>query len=502
MSTPSIPSVPQPRVNYRPSTAVATFGPEAVALAKLAGLEADDWQAESIGVMLSFNADGKWTCPDYCELVARQNGKGTILEIRALAGLFLLGEKLITWTAHEAKTTDRAFRRFQTLIKTLILNGYLAEGDVKVREANGQQGFEVVGTPFRPAQELKFIARSKGSGRGFTGDCVIVDEAYDYTPAQASALEPTMLAIDNPQTIYTSTPPLSGDTGQPLYDLRARGESGTDDMLGYRDWGLGGELESIDALDVEDPELWKLTNPAYGKRITTRGIKRLLKKLGKTDFARESLGIWPRRIAEENKIIDVEKWDALADPNSEPDDDHGICVSFSVTARRDRASVAIAGLRPDGLSHWELIQDEPGVNWLVQYLVGLKARRNPKLFAVNGKGADAAFISDLIKAGFKEPEDREHPERGDLIIMRAQDVADAFAKVIDAVEARTVRHRTEPKLSSALAGATTRPIGTDGKAWKQGSANPIAPIEAVTQANWVEETWAHLLIEDNEPSIW
>jgi hypothetical protein len=115
--------------------------------------------------------DGLWACFEYCELVARQNGKGAILEARALAGFLLLGEALIMWSAHEYKTAMEAFRRVRTLLRTLGTpindNLILLDGVyIKVSNTNGDEGFERLDTE----QRIKFIARSKGSGRGFTGD--------------------------------------------------------------------------------------------------------------------------------------------------------------------------------------------------------------------------------------------------------------------------------------------------------------------------------------------
>ena len=499
----------RPRLEYYPRDLVAyDIGDEAIALAARAGLVLDPWQCDALRIMLSFKDDDTFVCPDYCELVARQNGKGAILEARALAGLFLLGEQLIMWTAHEVKTTNRAFRRFEKLISNLVRSGDLAEDDVIVRKANGQQGFEIPAytdpeTGDRvEAREINFIARSKGSGRGFTGNLVIIDEAYDYTVDQAAALEPTMLAIDNPQTIYTSTPPLSGDTGGPLYDLRERALGGADDQLGYRDWGLDMDLEDIEDIDVHDERLWEQTNPSLDKRIRRASIRRLIKKLGKAGFARESLGIWPRRLTTAPGSITAEQWEAVGDAFSAPDLDHGIVVAFSVTGGLDRSSVGIAGLREDGLGHMELIYDEPGTQGLVKFLAGLRERRDPKLFVMNGKGATAAFAAELIKAGFEPPEDKAHPQRGALITLGPADVADSFALFVNAVRNKRVRHRAEPRVASSLATAGTRSIGVDGKAWKQAGANPISLLEALTFAHWAEETQAHLVVEYADPNVW
>jgi hypothetical protein len=57
-----------------------------------------------------------------------------------------------------------------------------------------------------------------------SGDLVIIDEAYAYTIEQQEAQTPVILARPNPQIIYTSSPPLSGETGDALYALRDRAE--------------------------------------------------------------------------------------------------------------------------------------------------------------------------------------------------------------------------------------------------------------------------------------
>ncbi|MEE3918208.1 hypothetical protein V2I01_04925 [Micromonospora sp. BRA006-A] len=76
-----------------------------------AGRPLDPWQVDAVTLMLAVRDDAKWACFEYCEWVCRQQGKGAILEARALTGFLLLGEELIMWSAHEYKTAMEAFRR-------------------------------------------------------------------------------------------------------------------------------------------------------------------------------------------------------------------------------------------------------------------------------------------------------------------------------------------------------------------------------------------------------
>ena len=110
------PSCP-PRLAHRPGRAVGSLGPEVVELAGEFGLELDDWQAWSLECALAFDERGRWESFEVGETVPRQNGKGGIIEARMLGGLFLLGEPLLTYTAHEFKTAQEHFLRIRNLIE-------------------------------------------------------------------------------------------------------------------------------------------------------------------------------------------------------------------------------------------------------------------------------------------------------------------------------------------------------------------------------------------------
>lgn len=483
---------------------VESYGDEACALLEMAGQPLDPWQGDAMRAMLAVRSDGKWQHFEYAEIVSRQNGKGAILEARALTGLLLLDERLIMWSAHEFKTAIEAFRRVVFLVRRL---GKRTQRDnvfdiggvlVKVNNTNGEESIERLDTGAR----VKFLARTKGSGRGFSGDCNIIDEAFAYTAEQQAALMPTMSARPNPQVIYTSSPPLTGDTGEVMYSLRKRGERGDDESLCWRDWGLPGALDDLDGVDLKALANWAAANPSMGIRITPETIGRELRSMSAVDFARERLGIWPREITAGNGAIDLELWADLADAESQREG--GVMFAVDVTPTRDRAAIAVRARRPDGLAHWEIIEDRPGVDWIVPRLVALKKRHNPLAFVLDGKGPAASLITALDKAGIREPEHRDEPKRGDLIVSGPQDMADAFGMFVDAVRQREGRHRDQAPLTSALAGARTRPCGDGGTAWgRKGSAN-IAPLVAVTLAHWAFETRAHVIEADYDAldNIW
>ncbi|WP_147252572.1 hypothetical protein [Micromonospora endolithica] len=516
----------RPRVETHPEYAYS-YGEEAAELMRRARRPLDGWQVDGVTLMTSCREDGQWACYEYCEWVSRQNGKGGMLEARALTGFLLLGEQLILWSAHLYKTAVEMFRRVKALIRALgrkvkpnnddlwwvpavVVDEETGEPReeevlVKVSNANDNRGFERLDTGAR----ILFIARSAGGGRGMSGDVNIIDETFDYDRDEHSALLYTLSARPNPQIIYTSSPPLKGDTGEIMYDLRRRGDPTAprdaddgpweqDPSLGYRDWGHAGDLDDIQ-VDIDDPATAAEVNPAYGIRISLETIERELRS-DRAGYPRERLGIWPREIRAQNgAVISGELWEALADRESKRVGD--IAIAIDVSPERDGA-IAIAGVRADGLAHWELIENRQGTDWIVDRVVALKTKHNPLVIAIDGKGPAGSLVSDLMKRGIKPSADPQEPKHGDLVVSGPQDMADAWGKFVDTAKQKQGRHRGQPHLDAALGGAKIRSIGDGGTAWGRKHSANIAPLVAVTLAHWAYETRAHLIVAEAAPNIW
>jgi phage terminase large subunit-like protein len=168
-----------------------------VELAESAGLILDPWQQLVLQGALGELPSGDWAAFEVGLVVPRQNGKGSILEARELAGLFLFGERLILHSAHEVKTALESFQRLLFLIES---TPDLMSRVKHVHRTNGSEGIEL-----KDGARIKFVARSTGSGRGFSADCVVLDEAFHLSEASMNALLPTLSARPNPQVWYTSS---------------------------------------------------------------------------------------------------------------------------------------------------------------------------------------------------------------------------------------------------------------------------------------------------------
>ncbi len=200
-----------------------------IELAASAGLILDPWQERVLHGALAEEPDprrpglNRWVCSEAGVIVPRQDGKGAIIEARELAGLFLFEEELIIHSAHEVKTSKGAFRRLRRYIQNTP--------DLASRVKQYRYSNEEISIELWTEQKLQYLARSSGSGRGFTGSCLILDEAFNLSAAMMSALIYTLAAMPNTQTWYLSSAPLPGAESDTLRRLCARGRAGAREAM-------------------------------------------------------------------------------------------------------------------------------------------------------------------------------------------------------------------------------------------------------------------------------
>lgn len=499
----SLSAAVKPRIESVPAYE-HTDGDVAADFAAVAGLFLDGWQRDALYACMSFRADGFLACPEYVEIVSRQNGKGSFLEARVLAGFLLFGEKLIMWSAHLYKTSKAAFRRLRTLFFALgrRINDNLVEIDgilVKVNNTHGEEGFERRDT----GQQIIFVARSSGGGRGLTGDLVIIDEAFAYTDDQHAALYPTMSArsmvAPGPQIIYTSSPPLAEPDsnfaagGDVLFRLRKRGLAGDTDGLGYRDWGVDAQLDKLDRIDVSDRVLWYEANPALGVRIAESFVAKELKSLGSRKFAIERLGVWPVERPENGGAINVAHWNALADVDSRREG--AVALGIDITPAQDYAAIVLYGHRTDGLGHAQMLDYRPGTEWIVGRLKELRDALNPMAICA-ARGTYTTLRAGLDEADFRLPKSGDVPANGDVVTVTGTDMTAAAGQILEAVRQASFKHVPEREFDAAICGAVTRQT-SDSIAWsrKEASAD-ITPLVAFTLAKWIYEARAPILNYD------
>jgi len=449
------------------------------------GKPLDPWQQQAVHLMLGERDDGLWAARRVGILVARQNGKGAILEARELAGAVLFGEELILHSAHEFKTAAEAFLRVKALVDA---NDWLAKRLLKgakgIRTSHGEEAFI-----FTNGCRLRFVARSRSSGRGFSGDVNILDEAQELPEAAISAMMPTMSARPNPQMIFTGTVPEPENDSEVWTRLMRQGRKGGQARLGWVEWSAAERVEDLpDGLD--DRAGWARANPALGLRITEETIEDERASMSTNGFAHERLSLWETEETVKT-VIPMKVWDALADPDSASIGK--VALALDVPPNRSAAVICAMGYRDDGNWHGEVVEEHPGTDWVAILLGEMKRRSGDKILGliVDPASPAGSLIPDIEAEGWEVTTvtTREHAQACGALYDRATRPEPG------------IFHTGDPILHDALKAATKRP-GPEGTwLWNRketsGPNSYISPIVALTLAGYGLQT-----LSDPEVEVW
>lgn len=488
----------KPRILHTPTLwdGVTSAGQEAIELAALAGLDLDPWQQLVLNGALSKRTDTvynpytdqfeyKWAAREVGLMISRQNGKGSLLEARELAGLFLFGERLIIHSAHQFDTSKEAFERILFLIEN---TPDLEREVLRVDRSHGEEGIVMKKRPGSnlPPQRLRFRTRTKGGGRGFTGDTLILDEAMILDADMVKALMPTLTARPNVQIWYTGS---AGDRKSTQFGrTRARAIKGDDPLLWYGEWSADictslcpAGCEEHD--DPADPRTWAKANAAYGIRIQEEGIAADFRSMDPESFAQEHLGVgdWPTE-GQRWIVISEPYWNSRFDATSQLGNEFVIGVDFAPD--RSKGTIVAAGPNQHGDIHIEITGTEDlgydnrvGVQWALGRVRQMWDNHRPLAVAIDPAGQAGALIAPLEDAGVKvlTPTTREYglacgEFRSGIVPRRG--------------EKANITHLGQEPLTESTAVADSRNVGDLWMWSKSLSTADITPTVAATIATW------------------
>lgn len=457
-----------------------TYGPQVADLAALAGLEPDPEQQLILDAIFAVDERDRLTAFEVAVVVGRQNMKTAVFKMAALGWLYITDQRLVVWSAHEFRTAQEAFRDMDQLISG---NRHLARRLKAVHRGNGDEAIELVDD-----RRLVFKTRTKGGGRGLSGDKVILDEGFALQPMHMGALLPTLSARPDPQVVYGSSAGLM-ESGV-LRGIRDRGRPGGERRLAYFEWCAPPSKEACaegeactHALDVkgcgcDNEEFWQVANPAIGGRITLDYVRSERRALPPGEFARERMGWWDDPIGGETPIK-AEAWAACLDEESGPQG--AVALAVDISPDRSMSTIAVAGRRADGLMHVELVEHRQGTGWVVARLMELAQTWSPVALVLDPAGPAGSLEKKLLEKGFST--EKTLPAGGRrLHMMGTREYAQACGALCDDVANGEFRHIGQVELDTAVEGVRTRPLA-DSWAWSRPkSGAPISPLVAITLA--------------------
>lgn len=435
--------------------------------------------------------EGRWRFRTVLVLVARQNGKTSLLKVLALYWLFVEQVALVLGTSTKLDYARESWDGAVQLARSAPdLSEMVPAGAAGVRRANGEQTMTTI-----DGCRYKIAAANADAGRSLTVHRLVLDELRQHKTWDAwGAATKAQNAVPDAQCWCITN--AGEDDSVVLNDLRAKAletiDADVNGQIGLFEWSApdGCPLGDVDGL--------LQANPATGYTIELATLLDQARTdpepVHRTEVMCQSvtsLDAWQARFSA--------GWQQCTDPSSVPDERAGVAFSVEVSQDREMATIGMAGLTEDGRPHVEVAHRRRGTRWVIDELLRLQRQYRAPV-AIDPSSPAGSLLEDLEAAGVEVAKPTSVDIVGacgalyDLVTGEAAGEDDA-ADVVRLV------HRGQNDLTAAAGSAGRRSIADAWRFDRRGEAD-ISPLYAVTLARWAWQTQLNTATYAATPGVW
>jgi len=424
------------------------------------------WQAEVLDQWLEHNDDDRLTRLSAGLVVPRRNGKSHLIAYRILAGLLLLGEKRVLYTAHSGQLAQEMFRQVHNLVDHPLVKdsaphrAFYSEGRERLEFDNGS----------------RFWVRSRRHGdtiRGLEADLLVIDEALFLTNEQLAALTPLLakgIAQGRGQMILASSAGDQAAATLAQFATTGRNAAGKhSEPVAWHEWAVP------PGSDITDPAVWAMANPSLGEIVPEQYLAGQVEYLSAEAFAREHLGVWgsTRRLP----AIEPKAWNALA-AEEPPETVGGAWIAFDVAPTLTAARVLV--FRPTPLGRLAVscdvsIDGDIQLDTFAEEVLALCRKYEPETVAYSRRTGE--FVARKVEA-----------EGYQTRALAPAIYANACMALESAVTSAQIVHDGHPSVAEDLGRAVRKPF-SDGTGWTfvrdSTAGGPIPAAVALAMGYWV-----------------
>lgn len=454
------------------------------------GTTLDGWQESILEAAMGERTDRTWAAKRVGVSVPRQNGKSQLLVARALAGALLFGEKKIVVSAHQQDTAREAFAKLVEIIEADGNEALRARLDLRFGRGGIMNALNREAVKFNTGATIQFKARSGAAGKGFSSDCLLLDEAQILGSRAWTSINSTMSAMPNPQVWLLGTPPQEEDDSYAFDMVRKAALDGKSTASAWCEWAADRDDPSFDP--ASEFTRWQ-ANPAWNTRINHEVVQGEFETYTPEKFEQDRLGIW-RDVITATRPIPVDAWKLLEIDPAEVLRAGRVCyaVRFSV----DGAEVGLArAIRPDDKNapvHVEGMRVAPrthGLSWILDGY-GEGSDRFPGLIekassaaqiVIEGKSGVGALVNALHDAGVRN--------KRLIIVPTAEQAVQAHSLMLERVTSGSLTTIEQGPVHAELKTLVKRKIGnTGGFGWEGMDGASVTMFDAMTLATWAAAT--------------
>ena len=461
------------------------------------------WQQWLLVHALELLEDGSYRFRKVIVLVARQNGKTTLMGVLAAWWLFVDSNKhpdrvppvkfLVDGAAQTLDNAKGPYNQVKewcnpqpsTDEEADLVIPDLAAMTQKFVNTNGEEAIIT-------RSKARYIVRADKNIRAKSAARVVFDELREqHTDDGWNAVSQTTKAVwssqlwgisnagdyrsvalrkqvDKGRKLVDEWTRLSADGGNPA-DVFLSGEQ--DGSFGYFEWS------APDKCPVDDADAIRQANPSLGYGpMTVASVRSDIDGMTEAAFRTEVLCQWVT--ADIVPYINPKLWAHGTDGASCIPAENRVVLAVDTSADRQTTYVAAAGLRADGLPHVELIARRDGMLWVPHFL-DLLRESWPSIceIAVQSKGCPAVdFIDPLTEKGWN------------VHLIEGFRLGACCGRFLDRVREGKLRHLPQPAIEQQVSVAVTRRLG-EVEVWDRAkSALQISGLIAESEALYALET--------------
>lgn len=443
------------------------------------------WQRWLLIHALEVNPDGAYRFRTVVLLVARQNGKSTLMLVLALWRMYVDGAPLVIGTAQNLDISEEMWTAAVEMAESIPELAALID---HVDKTNGKKALRL-----ESGERYKVAAASRRGGRGLSGDLVLLDELREHKTWEAwGAVTKTTMARPAAQVWAASN---AGDLASVvLRHLRSIAHrslgwpDGQDGMVDVGDGTAEGgdsvgifEWSAKPGRDVWDRDGWAEANPSLGHSITETAVAAAAATDPEPVFRTEVLcqfvnqlvtGPIPGEVWERNrapKDTTPRRPRVAVEHRTGFEQSLSIVAAYEVDTPKGRRDVVDVGYYESGVD----------VTWpahhVVEKVTSTLAGLDVTEVVIDDHGDGNALLAPMLEqAGIR------------VIRIRVGEARSAAVGFVDGnLNGRILHIDGQDPLTVAVVGARTSP-SQDGFLWSQAKSDvDLGPLRAACAAWWV-----------------